>query len=328
MSVKKELLEFLICPTCAGPLGIQILETQSNEIKTGYITCDKCKRKFQILNFIPRFTFTQNYSESFGIEWEKHANTQLDKFNKTSISKDRLYVLTGWDIASYQGLRVLEIGSGAGRFTQIIHDAQATLHTVDYNRAIDVNFKNNGISASVDYYQASIYSLPFKKASFDRVLCVNVLQHTPDVKKAFFCITPFVKKGGELTVNVYNGKLGAIINWKYILRPVTKRINPVKLYRIINRLAPLLLRISNTFYQNQFLKKIAKRLVPFHNYSGLLPLNPQQVLEWGILDTFDALSPMYDSPQKPGVLERWFKQTGFEILRIRDDGCAITGRKL
>src|SRR4051812_48875798 len=35
-----------------------------------------------------------NYADSFGLEWIRHANTQVDKHNGTTISRDRLFNLT------------------------------------------------------------------------------------------------------------------------------------------------------------------------------------------------------------------------------------------
>ena len=41
--------------------------------------------------------------------------------------------------------------------------------------------------------QADIYKLPFKLEQFDYVYCLGVLQHTPNVQKAFNCLPMMVK---------------------------------------------------------------------------------------------------------------------------------------
>ena len=51
---------------------------------------DKSGNKFVIKNSIPRFVDSKNYA-NFGKQWSFFRKTQLDKFNKTTISKDRFF---------------------------------------------------------------------------------------------------------------------------------------------------------------------------------------------------------------------------------------------
>ena len=89
-------------------------------------------------------------------------------------------------------------------------------------------------------------------------------------------------------------------------------MNKDKLLKIIISLAPFLLILSNTLRKTPFLGKYLSRLVPFANYKGIYPLNNTQLLEWGILDTFDMLSPTYDKPQSRKTLTNWLLDEGFE----------------
>ena len=75
---------------------------------------------FPIINNIPRFVPSENYSSSFGMQWNIFAKTQLDSFSGTTISKDRFYRVTGWQENELKDSLILEAGSGAGRFTEII----------------------------------------------------------------------------------------------------------------------------------------------------------------------------------------------------------------
>jgi hypothetical protein len=59
-------------------------------------------------------------------------------------------------------------------------------------------------------------------------------------------------------------------------------------------------------------------LVPVADYTGILPLSEQQQLEWALLDTFDWLSPEYDSPQTAATVRAWFedaKMMQIEVLK-------------
>jgi 16S rRNA A1518/A1519 N6-dimethyltransferase RsmA/KsgA/DIM1 with predicted DNA glycosylase/AP lyase activity len=44
---------------------------------------------------------------------------------------------------------VLEVGSGAGRFTEIILKTGATLFSCDYSDAVEANFENNGSDSNL-----------------------------------------------------------------------------------------------------------------------------------------------------------------------------------
>jgi 2-polyprenyl-3-methyl-5-hydroxy-6-metoxy-1,4-benzoquinol methylase len=75
------------------------------------------------------------------------------------------------------------VGSGAGRFTQILLRSGAQVFSGDYSSAV----------ANLNLFQGDIYHLPVPEAHFDKVFCYGVLQHTPDVKKAFMSLVPYVK---------------------------------------------------------------------------------------------------------------------------------------
>jgi hypothetical protein len=52
-------------------------------------------------------------------------------------------------------------------------------------------------------------------------------------------------------------------------------------------------------------------LIPCNNYSGAKwasGFTDEQLIQWAILDTFDALSPAYDSPQSEATVQAWFEE--------------------
>ncbi|UCH88107.1 MAG: class I SAM-dependent methyltransferase, partial [Thermoplasmata archaeon] len=67
-------------------------------------------------------------------------------------------------------------------------------------------------------------------------------------------------------------------------------------------------------------------LIPIADYKGKLPLNDDQLLEWAILDTFDALSARYDQPQPIEEVRAWFKKSGLSEVEVRYGGNGIIGR--
>jgi 2-polyprenyl-3-methyl-5-hydroxy-6-metoxy-1,4-benzoquinol methylase len=102
---------------------------------------------------------------------------------------------------------VLEVGCGAGRFTEILLSAGALVVSLDYSSAVDACWKNHYLHSNLNVVQGDIYNLPFQKESFDFVFCFGVLQHTPNVKKAFVSLIPQLKKDGRLAVAVYRKRI-------------------------------------------------------------------------------------------------------------------------
>ncbi|CAN5416281.1 hypothetical protein BH09BAC3_BH09BAC3_05510 [soil metagenome] len=256
-----------------------------------------------------------NYSESFGFQWQKFQTTQIDHFqNGVNQSQERFFAVTKWDRENLTNQNILEVGSGAGRFSSIVlQKTNADLFSVDYSHAVDTNFKNNAPHPRFRLFQASVYDLPFELGQFDKVFCFGVLQHTPDIKRSVECLAMMVKPEGMLIVDFYQKKgLFTKLHVKYLLRPITKRWSHSELLNRIDRNADRLIKAY------RFLTRIGlgvlTRFLPIVDIDGTLPKNltPQQLREWVVLDTFDMFSPQYDQPQKLETVANWFREFGLK----------------
>jgi len=264
----------------------------------------------------------ENYADSFGFQWNKHRKTQLDSFSGLDVSKRRVEEATGWP-ADFSGQCILEAGSGAGRFTEILVRTGAEVYSFDYSTAVDANYLNNGHNKNLHLFQGDIFNIPFAPGSFDKVICLGVIQHTPDPAKAFASLASQVKPGGELVIDVYRDDLFARLQWKYLLRPMTKRLDKNKLYKVISRLAPVLVPAARIL--RQIAGRAGARLVPIVEYSHLgLPEKLNK--EWAVLDTFDMLSPEYDYPQSLAAVQGWFEKAGFIEVQVRNGLNGVVGK--
>ncbi len=284
---------------------------------------------FPFKNGAYRIVTDDNYTENFGYQWNKFAGTQVDKTTSLDMSKVRFFAETNWDKEDLKGKRVLEVGSGAGRFSQIILDfTDAELYSVDYSNAVEANFKNNGPKDRFHLFQASIYEMPFAKGQFDKVICIGVLQHTPDVEKSVKSLIDMVKPGGELVVDFY-----PIRGWwtklhaKYIFRPYTKKLPHEKLYKKIDKNIDWLIKTSR-FFSKIGLRKL-NRFLPICDIDGTLPKNlpKDQLREMCVLDTFDMYSPEYDQPQRISTVVKWFNKYGMKDVwggDIRYENCVAS----
>lgn len=295
-----------------NPFNNKILNTVS-----GALTDDD-KNSFPIINGVPRFVENHNYTDNFGFQWNKFQKTQIDRETKNSnFSKERFFAATNWDKEDLSGKDVLEVGSGAGRFTQIVLDyTKSNLYSLDYSDAVSANYKNNCHHGDrLKLFQASIYDMPFPDNSFDKVFCFGVLQHTPDFKKSLQSLVNKAKPGGEIVVDFYPIKgWYTKISAKYMLRPFTKKMSHEKLLHRIEKNAS---RLIKTYYFFDKLKMgmIAHRFLPMCDINRTLPANlSKEILrEWVILDTFDMFSPAYDNPQRISKVKKWMQESGAEV---------------
>jgi SAM-dependent methyltransferase len=264
--------------------------------------------------------FAENYAGSFALQWNKHRKTQLDSFTGLTISRDRLFGITRWP-ADLTGQTILEAGSGAGRFTEVLVTTGAEIVSFDLSSAIEANFRNNGHNKNLRILRADILDIPVPPMSFDKVLGLGVIQHTPDPGKAFLSLAECVKPGGEIVIDVYAARLRALLSWKYILRPVTKRMSSPRLYALVEWATPRLFPVARAL--SRILGRAGPRLLPIVYYPGL----PSELsLQWSILDTFDMLSPVHDHPQTLKTVRRWFEEAGFVDVFVGYGPNGIVGR--
>jgi ubiquinone/menaquinone biosynthesis C-methylase UbiE len=271
----------------------------------------------------------ENYTGNFGFQWNKFAKTQIDNQTQNQVlSKNRFFIQTQWDKEDLNNKNILEVGSGAGRFSQVVLKfTKANLYSVDYSNAVEANYKNNGeYGDKLKLFQASVYEMPFKPAQFDKVFCFGVLQHTPDVEKSVATLIEMAKPGGEIIVDFYpiNG-WWTKIHAKYLLRPITKKWSNEKLLNKIEKNVDWMISLS------KFLQKIKlgffRRFIPIVDIYGTLPqnLSPKELREWCVLDTFDMFSPQYDQPQKLSTVVNWFKK--YNVQNVWGGFVDINGTK-
>ena len=292
-------------------------KNQQPLVQSGNHFADKDGNQFPFVNGVFRFVDSSGYSASFGYQWKKFKRTQLDKFSGQSISYDRFFSVTGWNKENLENKNILEVGCGAGRFTQIVLDyTKANLYCVDYSEAVESNFENNGQHQRLKIIQASIYEMPFAENSFDKIFYFGVLQHTPDINKSIECMVKVLNPGGELVVDFYpyNG-FWTKINAKYLLRPFLVKMKHERLLQLIDAHIDWMIALSH-FFNKIKIGFLLNRLIPVCDISSTLPENlpTAEKREWVKLDTFDMFSPKHDNPQRKNVIERYFKKCGMNSI--------------
>jgi SAM-dependent methyltransferase len=321
-------LSLLVCPKTKRPL---ILENTSidldGRIKEGLLTEPVSSNHYPVVNYIPRFVEASNYAENFGLEWNIHRRTQYDEETGVPQSKKRFEEETKWE-KELSGQIILEVGSGAGRFTTHALDTNATVVSFDYSSAVEANYASNGGHRNLLLVQASIYEMPFAAGFFDKAFCFGVLQHTPDPRGALFSIVEHLKPGGKVAADIY---VKDIRHWllatKYYVRPFTRSMDPAKLYPYVKRYVDLMWPIAKRIRKiPRFGGAINWRLL-ITDASYFFPNASETWLkEYAYLDIFDMLSPRYDKPQTIKTFRSWFVEAGLTDIDVHYGGTGIAGR--
>lgn len=274
----------LKCTRC-GHLGVSEAENS--------VTCPACGCSFPVVNGVTCFVADQDYSGSFGYQWNRFARTQLDSASGKTQSSDTFLGKTGWPVAALRGKRVLDAGCGMGRFIEVCADAGADVYGVDLSTAVHAAQRNLGNRPNVHLYQADIMNLPFGDGSFDFIYSIGVLHHTPDTRAAFLSLVPLLKPGGSIAVWVYEKALE-----RYVGGEVLRRITP----RLPRRLLACICRLAVPLY---WLHK-APVVGRISYYCLPTSMSPDPEERW--LDTFDWYSPRYQWKHTVEEVEGWFRE--------------------
>lgn len=307
----------MVCPACPGQKldRSQGPNTDTQNRPHSFLVCPSCGCHYPLIDEIPRFV-SDGYVQNFGLEWNLFSKTQVDLFNGTQVSRERFLKSTQWNLMQLRGKKVLDAGCGSGRFAQIALDLGAEVYACDRSAAVDACAKNLACYPNLRVIQADLLMLPFPPQYFDFIYCLGVLQHTPKPERTFQKLSAHLRPGGRMCVDVYPLHWRTYLNWKYWWRPFLKGRSPEQILSLSKKIVPPLMEMSEGIRRIPVLGRKLSRLVPVANFRGELPLTDEQVREWALLETFDALSPCYDHPQKMGTLRRWFQEAHFKNIEV------------
>lgn len=287
---------------------------------------------------IPRFTASESYAAGFGLQWTAHPRTQLDSATGTRISRDRLSRCLG-GLEAVAGRSVLEVGCGAGRFTEVLLDAGARVVACDLSRAVEANHANFCGRAGYFVCQADMMDLPMAPASFDAVVALGVLQHTPQPEAAVRALVAALRPGGLLALDHYAFPPGAGRAWRIaaalsprsLLRHLMLSLPPRYAQAAAGGLTRSLLPVHRRLWRRgpvvDRVRSVFRRVSPVIDHYDRLPeLSPDQLAEWAALDTHDALTDRHKHLRSADEIRRVLVEVGLVELDVRHAGNGVEAR--
>ncbi len=325
-----EYIQHLVCTKCKATLSVtDSTNAHAKKIEEGHLVCSLCNTTYPIIRGIPRFVPDDHYTHAFGYQWLQHAKTQYDSYTKMPVSENRIRIETKWP-EKLPGEKILEVGSGSGRYTEQLITKGALIVSFDASVAVEANYEAHGNNPAVLIVQADIYNLPFKDGYFDKLLCFGVLQHTPDPKKSILSIVSKVRPGGQCAMDIYRKHpwYRQMWNTRFWVRPFVKNMKPEKLYNLcawyINFMWPLACLITRLPFGRSINQKL---LVPelitswkYKHFSNDLHK------QWALLHLFDWLNPTYDQPQDMQTFHQWLSDSGLINIETNFGYSGIEGR--
>ena len=308
--MRRNLLEILAEPGTGAPLSLEVTRGSDDLVQDGALISVATGRRYPILNGIPRFVEPDNYATSFGQQWNAFREVQLDSENGASYSRHRFDAEAGWTEDDLRGKWVLDAGCGAGRFAEVSASRGPNLVALDLSAAVDAAAKTLSRFPNADVVQGSILDPPFRRGVFDFCYCIGVLQHTPDPALAAGTLVGVLRPGGKFAFTMYARRWYTKLNAKYLVRPITKRINANTLLKTIERTMPIAFPLTDALYRIPLVRKIARFATPIANYPEQTELTREQRYRLAILDTFDMLAPRYDAPMTAAEMERVLRESG------------------
>jgi SAM-dependent methyltransferase len=283
---------------------------------------------FPVEDGVPRFV-QSGYAEAFGRQWRRFRQTQLDSYTGVTLSTDRLRRCFGWSSAEdgshADGAAILEAGCGAGRFTEVLLEiTRAHVTSVDLSQAVVANAESFPPSERHRIAQADIRQLPFEPRSFDYVMCLGVVQHTPDSEETVRALWEQVKPGGWLVIDHYTWDKSSLTRVGQAWRQVYKRLPADRKLPAVERTVDVLLPVHRRFQRHG---RAISRVSPVLSYYHTRPeLDDELQRQWAILDTHDTLTDHYKHRRSPRQIRSLLESLGGEEIWVERGGNGVEAR--
>jgi len=140
---------------------------------------------------------------------------------------------------------VLDAGCGSGRFLSLLSPFVKEIHGIDISEEA-LKIAKTIKATNVKIEKGSILKIPYKNGVFDKVICIDVIEHIKNDEKALKEIKRVLKSNGEGVIYFVAGKLNPKIGHVYtysvkeiqkLTKKVGLKIEKIKTHRsIIDRI--------------------------------------------------------------------------------------------
>jgi SAM-dependent methyltransferase len=219
--------------------------------------------------------------------------------------------ITAVEASDLHGAVIGDFGCGPGRFVEVVRRKHGRVIALDLSDAVEVARANFRGDPDVLICQADVLEPPLKEESLDGAFSIGVLHHTPDPRRRFEKLVRCVKTGGWVAISVY-GKGGyydspSVRLWRRIFRT---------LWPVFGHYPPLAYAYVTTFA----LRPLSRIPLIGLALRGLFPFVRLPDVRWSLLDTYDSVTPAYQSAHESDEVLEWFRGCGLADIAPSDWG--------
>ena len=174
--------------------------------------------------------------------------------------------------------------------------------------------------------------MPVLPEQFDIVICVGVIQHTPNPEDTMKILSSHVKPGGILLIDHYSRDYPFTPSRKRFRSYLLNQQGP-KAMRLVERVVNLLWPIHKILYKYRSNKWVAKFRPKFLYWSPVVDyydsysqLGEKLLYEWALLDTHDTLTDFYKHMRTKEEIESHLTSLGLEEVYTVYDGNGVEAR--
>jgi len=107
-------------------------------------------------------------------------------------------------VGDVQGLRVLDLGCGTGRYSQLLSEQGAEVIAIDISSVMVEQARQKNKKTSFDLIRGSLYDICLVSSSFDLVVCALTLNHIECLDRMLSETTRVLKKGGTIIISDFH----------------------------------------------------------------------------------------------------------------------------
>jgi SAM-dependent methyltransferase len=365
--------DLIICPVCSGSLNIQAFTGSDDDVNEGILLCG-CDRWYPIMGGIPRLIwgrFRQDYSEflsrhrfdvskyaapaeldtlttgnqvkeTFSTIWDRFPNFGINDSPKQDFydkwMAQKLGMASNSELYSFINTKtaILEVGIGSGQKLKMMAEhTNGKVVGIDLTTSVEHAARNTVNMQNIAVVQADLFALPFKRETFDFIISDGVLHHTPDTKRAFLSIVPFLTRGGEIAIRVYNRGTPIREFCDDYIRSYTTKMSQEECWEFCARMARLGEALAKARCEIEItddiellcFKKGSYDLQRFVYYNMFKCFhNDAFTPEENALVNFDWYSPIDAHRHTDEEVKQWFVEAGLSDIQIFNPESGISAR--
>lgn len=317
--------DFFCDPATGADLRLEITAREGDDVREGAFVSPTAR--YPIVSGVPRFVpMDPNYAQSFGWQWKRWPRVQFESENvgkpMEGYTRRMWEMVTGWETYPVPGAGkvIADIGCGPGRFVDVARAKGFRVIGVDYSGVVDVAAQNFRGDPDVCICQADALNLPIRTASLDALYTQGVLHHTPNPRRGVEQMFRAARPGAWVSVNVYGRS-------SYYDNPKVQAWR-----RLFNWLWPVFgprLPLLYAYFAADVTRPLLKYVHPLGRVLRFFfPMCELPDRNWTLLDTFDSVTPAYQSTHTSYEVYSWMKGIGFNQIEPTNWGfCAYRGVK-